>query len=228
MELGFKSVVLALVVLVCLLGQATSQDSSSVSSIVDDARQSFQNESIFKINPWTGMSPGVPARGVWYPPVAGVALPSANVAGNWALDLRDVTVRSMSLNLSQNGNSLVGQGVGRTGNLVQQASVAGTVSGTGVFLYVTPTGGQDLYRLSLTLSSTSLNGDYIYSIGGYEQPGVAFGSRTSYPGAAYSPQQQTAPVQVPVSAQVPRFYYIQPGSTMPLGPKNQIIFNNSV
>jgi hypothetical protein len=187
MELGFKSVVLALAFICCIAAQAVAQDTGS---IVDDVRKSFQNESLFNISASTGMSPGVPGPGVRYPPVVAIAVPLVNAAGTWALELRDIYAREMYLNLTQNGDAIQGLGTVGIGNNIRQATASGTVFGNRMLLYVTPIGGQDLYRLSLTVTSTSINGDYIYSALGVEQPGIAYGSRTS----AQVPTYTQAPI----------------------------------
>jgi hypothetical protein len=56
-----------------------------------------------------------------------------------------------------------------------QVTAAGTILGDRVALFVTPVASQSLYRLSLTITPGSLNGDFIYTAPGVTQPGVAFG-----------------------------------------------------
>lgn len=198
MELGFKIVILALAFIGCLAALAVAEDTTS---IVDDVRKSFQNENLFNISASTGMSPGVPGPGVRYPPVVVRAVPLINAAGTWSIELRDIYRREMYLNLTQNGDAVQGVGSVIIGNNIVQATASGTVFGNRMLLYVTPINGQDLYRLDLTVTPTSIDGNYIYSALGVEQPGIAYGSRTSALAAPYGQTYgQQGTVLVPAQA----------------------------
>ncbi len=186
MELGFKIAVLALAFILCTEFQAAAQDGSAV----DDVRKSFRGESIFYIDPSTGMSPGVPGPGVRYPPVVVNAVPLTNAAGTWYIKLQDVYTREMYLNLTQSGSAIQGSATVRIGEEIVQATVSGTAFWNRMSLYVTPAGGQGVYSLSLTVTSTSISGNYVYSAQGREQPGIAYGGRTSAQSLS-SPQAST-------------------------------------
>ncbi|HWQ19611.1 MAG TPA: hypothetical protein VN455_07515 [Methanotrichaceae archaeon] len=207
--MGFKCVALVLVILASLAFQVTAQDSSIPTS--DDVKKSFQNEEIFKTSARTGMSPGV-GKDVRTPVVV---VPIASVAGSWSLTLKDAQDRIMNLTLAQNGDAIFGQGAVLITQgmqpILQPVSVAGTAVGNHLYLFVTPSSGQELYRMEITVISGSMNGNYLYSAPGVEQPGVAFGKLIGPDAAGFVPQGASV-VPVPVSKT----------NTMPLGPKNEV------
>jgi len=206
--MGFKCVALVLIVLASLASQAAALDSIPAS---DDIKKSFNNDEIFKTSARTGMSPGV-GKDVRTPVVV---VPIVNAAGSWSLTLKDAQERIMNLTLAQNGDAIFGQGAVLITQGMQPVfepvSVAGTAVGNQLYLFVTPRSSQELYRMNLEVSSGSINGNYLYSAPGIEQPGVAFGKLIAPQAASFVPQG-AAVVPLPVSKK----------DTMPLGPKNEV------
>ncbi len=153
----------------------------------DDAGLSFRNESLFTIRKDTGMSPGVPTRGVRTPVqiIKGGPLP---VGGSWSLTITDIATRNLRLNLFQANDAVFGNGELLENGVPTQVTAGGTVLGDRVALFVMPSGSQNLYRFSLTLKpGGSLSGDYVYTAPGITQPGVAFGQLAA-PAGAVPPQ----------------------------------------
>ena len=230
--MGIKCRVLALAVAACLcmtaLGQGPknviiepdfSGDDLSGSQIkeevgwglydnANDSSLSFRNESLFIIRKDTGMSPNVPDRGVRSPAVVGRA-GVAMAAGSWALTLNDLDKRYLKLELYQSGDAVFGSGELAQGAVVTPVTAGGSILGNQLALFVIPAGSQNMYRLSLTIQAGSMNGDYIFTAPGVNQPGVAFGSLI----APQSPQaaQQTAPA-IQASPAVPTQPAALPGA----------------
>jgi len=144
-------------------------------SDVNDSSLSFRNESLFIIRKDTGMSPNVPDWGVRSPPVLGRA-GVAPVAGSWTLTLNDLAKRYLKLNLYQSGDAVFGSGELADNGAKTPVSAGGSVLGNRLALFVIPAGSQNMFRLSLTFQAGSMNGDYIFTAPGVNQPGVAFGS----------------------------------------------------
>lgn len=144
-------------------------------SNLNDSSLSFRNESLFIIRKDTGMSLNVPDRGVRSPAIvgrAGVAL----VEGSWAFTLNDLTKRDLMLNLYQSGDAVFGSGELSENGATTPVSAGGSVLGNQLALFVIPAGSQNMYRLSLTIQAGSMNGNYIFTAPGVNQPGVAFGN----------------------------------------------------
>jgi hypothetical protein len=212
--MGFKCVLIALALVVCLssmtLGQGPKDyvvkpfpgENMSGSEIYrevqggvytnpKDSALSFYNESLFLINPYTGMSPNavgkpVPVKIYWN------GMSYAPVAGNWSFTLTGVDRSYMMLSLYQNADAVSGSGVLTANGFNTPVTAGGTVMGDRLALFVTPVGTQNLYRFSLTITPGSMNGDYVFTAPGITQPGVAFGSLLSSQ-APPVPVQQTAP-----------------------------------
>jgi hypothetical protein len=203
--MGFKSTILILVVLSCLAIQVIAQDTYNTSPISDEIKKSFQNEELFNISPSTGMSPNATAQ---LTKTSGVVLvgTAAIVSGSWSLNLRDTTSSTMQLNLSQYQDAVFGSGDVTIGSTVTPVTAGGTMQGDRLNLYVVPEGSASLYRMSLTISPGSMNGNYVLTAPGVTQPGIVFGSLTA-PLQTGGTTVYTQPVQ-------PRI--------MPLGPKNLI------
>jgi len=166
---------------------------------VNDSSLSFRNESLFIIRKDTGMSPNVPEMGVRSPAIVG-RMGVAMAAGSWALTLNHLDKKYLKLNLYQSGDAVFGSGELAEGAAVTPVTAGGSVLGNQLALFVIPAGSQNMYRLSLTIQAGSMNGDYVYTAPGVNQPGVAFGSLI----APQSPPaaQQTAPA-TQVSQAVP-------------------------
>lgn len=186
--MGFKFVVVGLALVVCLSAAALGADplnvvpefppeemsgsvireevSEGLYGAADDPSLSFRNESLFYTERQTGMSPGAVTR---------VPVRYAPIAGNWSFTLTGAATSYLTLNLYQNQDAVSGYGVLMDNGAMAQVTAAGTILGDKVALFVTPVASQSLYRLSLTVSPGSLNGNFIYTAPGTTQPGVAFG-----------------------------------------------------
>lgn len=141
----------------------------------NEAVLSYKNESLFYIRKDTGTSLPV-EKGVRTPVVMIRGLGPAPAAGTWSFKLTDVVTRYMTLNLVQYGDAVTGNGELNENGVVTPVSVGGTVLADRLALFVTPIGGQSVYRLSLTIKPGSMDGDYMLSGQGIQQPGIAFGS----------------------------------------------------
>jgi hypothetical protein len=69
-----------------------------------------------------------------------------------------------------------------------QVTAAGTILGDRVALFVSPVQSQGLYRFSLTITTGSMNGSFVFTAPGLTQPGIASGKLLS-----------VQPVAVPVA-----------------------------
>ena len=65
--MGFRSAILVLIVLICMVSQGMTQDTSNASPIVENVKKSFQNEELFNTSASTGMSPNATANLVKIP-----------------------------------------------------------------------------------------------------------------------------------------------------------------
>ncbi len=186
--MGFKLVVMGFALLVCLCAAALGVDpvktvpefptedmsgsvireevTEGIYGPADDPSLSFRNESLFYTDRQTGMSPGAVTR---------VPVRYAAIAGNWSFTLTGAATSYLTLNLYQNQDAVSGYGVLMENGAVAQVTAAGSILGDRVALFVTPVASQSLYRLSLTISPGSLNGDFIYTAPGTVQPGIASG-----------------------------------------------------
>ncbi|HPA98420.1 MAG TPA: hypothetical protein PLQ24_07395, partial [Methanothrix sp.] len=115
----------------------------------------------------------------------------------------------LKLELYQSGDAVFGSGELAQGAVVTPVTAGGSILGNQLALFVIPAGSQNMYRLSLTIQAGSMNGDYIFTAPGVNQPGVAFGSLI----APQSPQaaQQTAPA-IQASPAVPTQPAALPGA----------------
>lgn len=211
-EMGSKSVVLTLALIVCLAVPAFADMPLGPKNIVNqpfpdknmsgyeinqevtygtstnpnDSDLSFRNESLFLISKSTGMSPNAAGKGVRTPIV-----PAWPVAGVWSFTLTDIGTRSLLLSLFQSGDAVFGSGQLTSGNSIEQVTAGGTVLGDKLALYVIPAGSpNNLYRFSLTVRPGSMGGDYLFSAPGITQPGIAFGSAVAPQAVAGQPVYQ--------------------------------------
>ncbi|MDD4651159.1 MAG: hypothetical protein PHQ34_02910 [Methanothrix sp.] len=158
-----------------------------------DSALSFRNESLFTIRKDTGMSPHVPGKGVRTPVVAvGIAV----AAGSWAFTLNDVERSYLKLDLYQIADAVSGSGELAANGVVTPVTAAGSVLGDRLALFVVPAGSQNMYRFSLTIKPGSMDGEYVFTAPGINQPGIAFGS-------LLSPLVTTASAQQTVQAAQP-------------------------
>ena len=92
------------------------------------------------------------------------------------MTLNDVDKKNLKLDLYQSGDAVFGSGELAEGATVTPVTAGGSILGNQLALFVIPAGSQNMYRLSLTIQPGSMNGDYIFTAPGVNQPGVAFGS----------------------------------------------------
>ena len=206
--MGFRSAILVLIVLICMVSQGITQDTSNASPIVEDVKKSFQNEELFNTSTSTGMSPNATANLVKIP-IVGVR-GTAFVGGLWLLNLRDTTSSTMRLNLNQYQEAVFGSGDVTKGGIVTNVSAGGTIAGNRLNLYVTIEGNNNLYRMTLIVAPGSMNGNYLFTAPGITQPGIVYGSLTA------PAQRSVVQTGAPASYNQP----VQP-STMPLGSNSQ-------
>ena len=214
--MGFKCGLIALAIVACLSmtafgldpmvqptfpadgmsgSEITEEVQGGVYTDINDSSLSYRNESLFITNKYTGMSPNAVKKGVRTPVKIywnglGYA-PYAPAAGNWSFTLTSVDTSYIRLGLYQNGDAVSGNGVLTYNGFNTPVTASGTVLGDRLALFVTPANTQNLYRLSLTITPGSMNGDYVFTAPGITQPGVAFGSLLS--STAPSVPAQTAP-----------------------------------
>lgn len=172
-------------------------DDLTGSQLRADIRDSFRNESLFYIDPVTGMSPGAAGGGnVYTPPTTTPGSPWAAVAGRWTLNLVDTESRSSDLTLYQIGNEVFGRGVLTTGANSQEVTAAGSVEGYSLSLRLVTVGGDNMYRLRTMVSGNSIFGTYTaYSSYGVTWAGNCNGSRF-YPTALTAPGDSSGTVRV--------------------------------
>jgi hypothetical protein len=195
-----RNAILALIVLSWIALGAIAVDTYNTSPITDEVSEAFQNEGLFNISPITGMSPNATADLVKIPGVVVVGSP-AFVAGYWSFDLRPAS-STMRLNLSQNQDAIFGAGDLIVAGSAVPVTAGGTIQGNRLDLYVVPVGSSSLYRMTLTLAPSSMNGNYVLTAG-VTQPGIVFGS-------LIAPQQTGAPIVYSTVGQP---------HIMPVGPK---------
>ncbi len=215
--MGYKSVVLVMALIGCLalpavgvipLGPKNVEDSNfpkegmSGNEIYTEVREgvmtdvenesvlSFRNESLFWTRADTGTSLPV-AKGVRTPPVVIRGLGPAPSAGAWSFTLTDTKTRYLTLNLQQFGDAVSGYGELTENGIRMPVTVGGTVLADRLAMYVIPSGSQGVYRFSLVIRPGSMDGDYVFSGQGVEQPGVAFGSFVASSSAISAATQQS-------------------------------------
>jgi|GEM_PF-6845059 len=99
---------------------------------------------------------------------------SFNATGTWSLDLKDYMERSLKLTLYQIEDVVTGYGNLNSGKNSMDVTAAGSVSGGSIDLFISPSGGLNVYRMRLVQSGQSLSGDYqAYSSDGAVWSGTA-------------------------------------------------------
>jgi hypothetical protein len=224
-EMGFKSVVLVLALIGCFILPAVGiippgpktivnenfpKDEMSGNEIYTEVRKgvtadpenesvlSFYNESLFWVRADTGTSLPVP-KGVRTPVTVIRGLGPAPSAGSWSFTMTDTGTRYLTLNLQQFGDAVSGYGELMENGVRTPVSAGGTVLGDRLAMYVIPTGSQSVYRFSLNIRPGSMDGSYVFSGLGIEQPGVAFGSFVAPQTTAPAATQQA----IPAASQLP-------------------------
>jgi hypothetical protein len=217
--MGVKSVVLVLALVGCLilpamgvipLGPKNSvnvnfpKENMSGNEIYTEVREgvstdaenesvlSFYNESLFWVRADTGTSLPTP-KGVRTPPVVIRGIGPAPSAGSWSYTLTDTGTKYLTLNLQQFGDAVTGSGELMVNGVRTPVTAGGTVLADRLAMYVIPSGSQGVYRFSLIIKPGSMDGSYVFSGQGIEQPGVAFGSFVAPQSAVPVATQQAQP-----------------------------------
>ena len=177
-----KALMLPLIVLAAFAYPAASDDLNlddlSGSGIKGDVSEAFEDESLFYIDPRTGMSPGADDDSSVSTPPTTTGSPWSDVAGRWTLSLVDSASRTVDLTLYQYGNEVFGKGVMATGVNSQEITAAGLIEGSSLSLRLVTVGGNTMYRLRTTVSGNSIFGTYsAYSSDGTSWAGNCNGSR---------------------------------------------------
>jgi len=104
-----------------------------------------------------------------------------DLAGRWSLELRDDRLRTLDLNLLQNGRVVFGRGDMAADGVVQPASASGLISQDVLYLDIVSLDDQMLYRCVLRPGVNSLSGSY-YAFGpqGAVLSGTVSGARSQY------------------------------------------------
>jgi len=114
-----KAWMVPLIFLAAIASPAASEDLNlddlSGSQIRSDVGEAFRGESLFYIDPATGMRPGVANGSDVYTPPTTTGSPWSNVAGRWTLNLVDRSRWTLDLTLYQYGNEVFGRGIMTTG-----------------------------------------------------------------------------------------------------------------
>jgi hypothetical protein len=195
-----KAWMVPLILLAAAASTAASEDLNlddlSGSQIKSDVGEAFKGESLFYIDPATGMSPGA-ANGSAASPLATPGSPWSIVAGRWTLSLVDTAgQRTLDLTLYQYGNEVFGRGIMTTGINTQEVTAAGSTEGTSLSLRLVTVGGNSMYRLRTTVSGNGIFGTYTaYTSDGGFWAGNINGSRF-YPTAQSAPREGSGTVSI--------------------------------
>ena len=195
-----KAWMVPLIFLAAIASPAASEDLNlddlSGSQIRSDVGEAFKGESLFYIDPATGMSPGVAdGSAVSQPTTPGT--PWSNVAGRWSLNLVDTAgQRTLDLTVYQYGNEVFGRGIMTMGINTQEVTAAGSTEGTSLSLRLVTVGGNSMYRLRTTASGNDIFGTYsAYTSDGGFWAGNINGSRF-YPTAHSAPRDGSGTVTI--------------------------------
>jgi hypothetical protein len=105
--------------------------------------------------------------------------PEEELAGRWSLELRDQRLKTLDLNLLQNGRVVFGRGDMIMDGMSQPATASGLISQEVLYLDIVSLEDQTLYRCVLRPGLNSLSGSY-YAFGPGETvwSGTVGGSRS--------------------------------------------------
>jgi hypothetical protein len=104
-----------------------------------------------------------------------------DLAGMWSLELRDDRLRTLNINLLQNGRVVFGRGDMIVDGMSQLASASGLISQEVLYLDIVSLEDQTLYRCVLRPGMNSLSGSYYaFGPGGTVWSGTVSGSRSLY------------------------------------------------
>ena len=111
--------------------------------------------------------------------VSPYAVPAADLRGNWNLDLRDGTMKQLTLTLLQNREVIFGRGILSLSGMNQTAFSSGETYRDVLYLDVL-SGDLVLYRCTLTVSEDHLSGSYYaFDSQGRVWSGIATGRRSA-------------------------------------------------
>jgi len=103
---------------------------------------------------------------------------AVSAQGNWSFELRDSKIRMLYLSLHQSNGVVFGNGSMNDGTETQETSASGSIQGDKMTLDVISAGTTNLYRMALTMSTGSAEGEYVaYSSGQETWKGMAKGLR---------------------------------------------------
>lgn len=195
-----KALMVPLILLAAFAYPAASDglnlDDLSGNSIREDVSEAFAGESLFYIDPSTGMSPGADNGSAVSTPASETVTPWSNVAGRWTLSLIDSATRTVDLTLFQYGNEVFGKGYMTTGINTQEFTAAGSTEGSALSLRLVTTSGNNMYRLRATATGNSIFGTYTaYSSDGAFWAGSCSGNRF-YSTALTASDEPTGTVKV--------------------------------
>jgi hypothetical protein len=199
-----KALMMPLILLAAFAYPAASDDLNlddfSGSSIREDVSEAFAGESLFYIDPSTGMSPGADNGSAVSTPASETVTPWSNVAGRWTLSLIDSATRTVDLTLFQYGNEIFGKGYMTTGINTQELTAAGSTEGTSLSLRLVTVSGYSMYRLKATATGNSIFGTYTaYTSDGTFWAGSCSGNRF-YSTAQTTPGELTGTVKIGTAA----------------------------
>ena len=167
---------------VLLAANAIAEESDPLGSGSDAAAsqdiRDTMGEDLFKPVQDTKGSATPVITGKSVPDTLGSAQPKARLlspTSKWHLDLQDDKNQVVDLEMYQSNDAVFGRGIITAGNMVQNITATGTVSGNKLSLDIL-TFDLSLYRLSLTMNGKSLSGDYhSYSVSFVPVKGIAMG-----------------------------------------------------
>ena len=139
----YSRLVLVITVLICLVFQVHSQGDNSVT--VDPAIIEMET-SLDMPRPQVATGSEVVTHSSGH----AANVPIQNLTGGWHLELTNG--KNIDLILSQSGSLVFGRGKVTSGNVYQEATANGFISGNLLGINVVPVDGTELYSLALDLS----------------------------------------------------------------------------
>ena len=195
-----KAWMVPLIFLAAIASPAASEDLNlddlSGSQIRSDVGEAFRGESLFYIDPATGMRPGVPNASDVYTPPTTTGSPWSNVAGRWTLNLVDRSRWTLDLTLYQYGNEVFGRGIMTTGIITQEVTAAGSTEGTSLSLRLVTVGGSNMYRLRTMVTGNNIFGTY----NGFSYDGATWQGNCN--GSRFYPTDLSAPNEISGTARI--------------------------
>lgn len=166
--MGFHKLLLGMVIIVFFLLQADAEagdpldpgqlgESMSMPLSQELIQKAMRAGVIAESNPLRKTDIQEPSFSAAYQPESDAinSIDNVNVTGSWSFDLNGTDPEQMRLDLVQNKDVVMGQGMIIRKNKTENASVSGSLSGDKLSLIVMPLGVLDLYQLNLSLSALS-------------------------------------------------------------------------